>query len=688
LAPTKGSIGARTITWKRLDCPCLYAFVNESYIPMPPSDAFSVRLSALFLVAIFAASFVDIPVAESILASHRGLYPMVSTSLAKVVYGALLFVLGTRCVSWSYGGRRLVASRAELDACQWGSALGAFALVFALGDPVSVPFLLGFWATVGFAWVFWRRPSSVRSLVSSSRVPLFVGSCALILFFWFACVALPFITPVVASDDAQLVSLQNHYAGYMPGFVRAVFGERSAVGVLNYGLGSAVLVEETTRLLGFWKRFDIVTAIKAVHILMLVTIGGVLWVVRGARSIPLFALMVLASPTLSLLSPALYYPNLSLIRFVPFIATIGVLAVASRSRRSYAAPLGALAGLAVVWALESGLVACGAILFFVFVREVDARGFWIGVRSSIASALVALVVVGLAPMIDPFAVQVSRDALPTSTFFVDFMRGYCGISTWPSPLSTIAFFFGAHAIARGAYRAGCRRLSRWDAYQGAVGVLILGWLFYYVHRMHPYNLYFQGGLIVFLCAPRLRVSFLRARSSRARLYGLLIAATLIGLSLDSISMTVRDSQEFRARRIVASHEPFLASSIKVVAPYSAAVARQVVALRALEPRDSYVIVTNLSVEARTLGFNLQFPWVDPFIDVLSGESMNVLAGWINAHGPSVLVVDDPDSALSRSVPHQTRHLQEVAARASSYRRVTAEDGWIFYERQDSTDKSQ
>ena len=321
-------------------------------------------------------------------------------------------------------------------------------------------------------------------------------------------------------------------------------------------------------------------------------------------------------------------------------------------------------------------------------REVDARGFWIGIRSSIASALVALVVVVLAPMIDPFTVQAGHDALPTSTFFVDFMRGYCGISTWPSPLSTIAFFCGAHAIARGAYRAGCRRLSRWDAYQGAVGVLILGWLFYYVHRMHPYNLYFQGALIVFLCAPRLRVSFLRARSPRAILYGILIAGTLVGLSLDSIFLNVRASREFGARQIAASGEPSLASSIKVVAPYSLEAARQVSALRALEPRDRYVILTNLSVEARTLGFNLQFPWIDPFIDVLSVESMNALVDWINAHGPPVLVVDDPDSELSRSVPHQTRHLQEVAARASAYRKVTAEDGWIFYERTDSTEESQ
>jgi hypothetical protein len=101
-----------------------------------------------------------------------------------------------------------------------------------------------------------------------------------------------------------------------------------------------------------------------------------------------------------------------------------------------------------------------------------------------------------------------------------------------------------------------------------------------------------------------------------------------------------------------------------------------------------VILTNLSVEARTLGFNLQFPWIDPFIDVLSVESMNALVDWINAHGPPVVVVDDPDSELSRSVPHQTRHLQEVAARAIAYRRVTGEDGWIFYERRDSTEKSQ
>lgn len=644
-----------------------------------PSDNAPARLTAFFLLGLFAVSFVHIPVSDSIIASHRGLYPMVSTAPAKIFYFSLLICIAVGCLARA----RAIPSRGVcVPAAPQRrplSVLGALAMIFALGEPVSIPFLLGFWCTVGFALLI--SCDSVRFRLARRFVRLVVpfASWIVLALFGFYCIALPFVTPVVASEGAQLVSLQNHYIGYMPGLVRAALGDQAMIGVLNYGAGSAILVEAIVRLA---RGCDVVFAIKSIQVGMLVVLGGVLFLVRRSAAVPLFALLVLASPTMSLLSPVLYYPNLSLIRFAPFVVTVGALAISSSLRTPCRWPLTALAALAALYAPETGLVACGAILIFIFLREVNARGCNQGLRTALLSA----VAIGLAVVLARESSQLSdahHRVLPSSTFFFDFIGGYCGISAWPSPLSVVAFFCGVHAVYRGACRAAGQRLGRWDAYQAAVGVMLLGWLFYYVHRMHPYNLYFQGALIVLLCAPRLSLSILRARSSGGMLYGVLLAATLVGLSCETWATSVRDAREFSARRIAAIREPALETDMKLLAPYATSVARQVAALRPLEPRSDYLVLTNLSVEARSLGFNALFPYLDPFIDVVSVESMSALVRWINERGPFLVVVDDPGSDLARSVPHQTRHLQEIIAGLFAYRRVKGEHGWIYYERLDS-----
>jgi hypothetical protein len=154
----------------------------------------------------------------------------------------------------------------------------------------------------------------------------------------------------------------------------------------------------------------------------------------------------------------------------------------------------------------------------------------------------------------------------------------------------------------------------------------------------------------------------------------------VGLSSETVEINIRNGREFLARRSIAAREPALETTLQVITPYSSEVAQQLSALRALGPRDSYLVLTNLSVEARTLGFNVDFPWFDPFIDVLTVGGMDALVRWINEQGPKTIVIDAPTSQLAQSVPYQTKHLSEIVRRTSAYERVRSEDGWVFYQR--------
>jgi hypothetical protein len=643
-------------------------------------------LGAMYLVGLFAATYAPFPVSDTILASHRVIYPMVSTIVGKFVYVFLLGTVGVVC-AWRmlrFGG--CVADGTAVDARWFVVAVG---VIFLLGSPVSIPYLVGFWS-VCLGMALWPRVLPAR-LSARNQVVVNLSSGLVVILFLLLCVAFPFGTPVVASEGAQLVSLQNHYVMYMPGLVRAFWSNAAPFGVLNYGLGSALFIELCSRVLKLATDVDVVIVIKWVHIGFLVSLALLLRILRPGGMLQLCALIALASPTLSLLSPVLYYPNLSGIRFVPFIGSIAALAIVSRSGTSGLSLLATVGGGMALYAPESGLVVCAALLVFVVLRAINRGGTRLGLSTGIRFLGFAGGVTVLGKVLEMAFFRQFQGVEYVDTFFYAFIEGYCGISEFPSPFSTVVFIVGVYVVLSAASRAAEGRLHRWHAYQAAIGVMMLGWLFYYVHRMHPYNLFFQGALMVLLVAPRLSCGALRlVRSacgarSRGRIHSgaacvILIAATFSALAFDAVSHTVGDFREQYARTSLAQTAPALVSSMRLVSPYSQDLVRQLAVLQSISVRRDVLVLTNLSVEARQLGFNLNFPWYDPFIDVLTRRSRDDVVRWIDNNGPPLLLVDDPDSKLSQSVPPQTDHLQSIVSRLSAYRPSGGEDGWLRFER--------
>ncbi len=572
----------------------------------------------------------------------------------------------------SVGGPAVISPVALVAGCS---------AIFLLGSPVSVPYLFGFWLVVLSVWV---RPNGLSGRLSrcisqytSAISVLLVGS------FLALCIALPFGTPVVASEGAQLVSMQNHYATYVPGVARALWGQAAPFGVLNYGLGSALLVEIVSKLLAVFTSVDVVLVIKCVQVAFVATIAVVLWILRPRRALQLCALITLASPTLSLLSPVIYYPNLSGIRFVPLVITICALALVTRSHRSCVNLLASIGSLLVLYAPESGLVAHAAIFTFVLLQATNRGGVQAGVVESLRFVAVTCCVLFVGWLLKERFFGTAVGAESTDTFFSAHLRGYCGLSALPSPLATVLFFVGVYVLFRAAYRVTRGPLGRWEPYQAALGVMILGWLFYYVHRMHPMNLFFQGALLVFLIAPRVGPAVYRVTRSgltTGSVATVLISATFIALAFESVSSTLTDLRERYARIVVARNEPRLVSDMKLIAPYTGDLERQLGKLRSIEKPGDYLVLTNLSVEARELGFNLSFPWYDPFIDVITVQARDGIVSWIDRKGPPTLLVDDPESPLSRSVPNQTRQLQDIVGRLSQYKAVDVRDGWMVLAR--------
>lgn len=636
---------------------------------------FPTLLAVLFAVGMCAAHLLVLPVSDAILPWQRELYPTVNTLPGKLVYGALVASLGF-CSAW----RLFRASHRNVGAMFSWMLVLCVTLAFTIGNPVSPPFAIGFWATLT-AWLYLGRDRC--RVVSSCKLlgKAFFRPAAVVVVGLFAvfCLILPLKTPVVASSGAQLASLNNHYSGFMPGFDLVRGDSAMPIGVLNYGLGPALLVG------GFYQLFSPITPdlvrlslpIKFYQFVALLIVALALHTLNRKHWFPLFAVVLASTPTFSSVSDAIYYPNLSGIRYLSVFFVILLLA-----RSASAGVLGIASALSLLYAVETGVVASiGAFTFLVVFSYVAGMGLKSLVRPL---SRYLLGTCSLLPGIYLFGTSQSRgQGAASSSFLLDFASGFCGISTLPSPFSILIFLFASCAVYRGFSRAGRGCAHRIDAYQAAVGSMMLVWLFYYINRMHPYNLWVQSAFLVMLFAPRVSLSLarlLRQGSIFAQSFVVLSTALLVAVSVEHVTTSVRDVREWHSRVLAVQGLSGNVTDLSVPDPLHAGVIAQIDALRGISDKNEYLVVSSLSTDVRALGFNQGVPWYDLFADILTRSTLDRARDWIELHGPRFILLDDPSGTIAQDANPQTAQLQALVGGLSSYREVAKRDGWITFER--------
>ena len=642
----------------------------------PSSDSlFPTVLAVLFAVGICAAHFVVLPVSDEILPWQRELYPTANTLPGKLVYGALM-------ASLCFGSLwRLLRPRhgSSGGSFSWMLALSVF-LAFVIGDPVSLPFALGFWATLT-AWLYLGRNQRLLAPSFESLGRLFFQpiSVVVVLLLTTFCLALPLITPVVASGGAQLVSLNNHYSGFMPGFDLGTGTGEASIGVLNYGLGPALLVG------GFHRLFSPLTSdlvrlslpIKFYQFVALFFVAVTLRTLNRKNWFALVAVVLASTPTFSSVSDAVYYPNLSGIRYLSILLMLLLLA-----RSASPGVLGIASALSLLFARETGFVASiGAFTFLV----VSWYAPGVGLKSLVRPFLRYLF--GISAFVPGYYLsgymQSSGKGVSTSSFVNDFVSGFGGISTPASPFSVLLFFFASYGVYRGFSRAGCGRARKLDAYQASVGSMMLVWLFYYINRMHPYNLWFQSALLVMMLAPRFGFSLmrlLRRGSISARSSIIVSTALVVALSADHLVASVGDLREWYYRVYAVQGLRGNVTDLSVPEPLHSEVVSRISTLRGLSPTSEYLVVSNLSTDVRALGFNQGLPWYDLFSDILTRSTLRRAHDWIDMHGPRFILLDNPSGGVAQDAAPQTAQLQALVRSLSSYREVATHGGWITFER--------
>jgi hypothetical protein len=276
------------------------------------------------------------------------------------------------------------------------------------------------------------------------------------------------------------------------------------------------------------------------------------------------------------------------------------------------------------------------------------------------------------------------DLHDTVQFLEMFVSGYGGLVDKPSVTAIFCVFFAVHALLRGIYRVRIGILSKIDAYQAAIGTMILVWMPYYVNRMHEWNLWFHTILLLLLFTPRIgpaALRFLVRRSHFGAFYVGLAGATICGFMLMSVERLIDNSNKF-LRSVTTECDAALIemAGLCVAGDDGRRVAAKLQILREIRERQDYLVLSLLPTQIRLLRFNDGFPWYEPFSEIPRPRDLSELVAWIQANGPRYILIDNPDSTIARRMVLQTQHLQAIAGASTAYRKIRTGPEWILYQR--------
>jgi hypothetical protein len=645
---------------------------------------FSVFFSCIYVMLMFVLSHFENDVTGLYYDLHIIEFGIVSTSRFITSYLALYFFLLACGAAATLSGRPLASPSPGLA----GTTTVAFVCTILWFCLFHAWFLHALGAVLAVAWLAVLRNRLRPGRLARGMIKaVFVAAICL---FFYCFYLLPLFFPLFIDSYSLLSNIELHYAmTVLPGFVFGVDGYVGFLGKQNYGFSMPLLVMLGNMLAGFITS-DGARLVFTVKVFQLAAMGIFLYnlfLLNRRYFLPLCLGSLFLLYSLNTVGLAVYFPNQSGIRYVPLL--LGLLFLTSKRRRVAPRPLlfSLAAGLLIAASPETGLAFLSGAIMFIAIKEMNAGKSLVGIAATVAKTLVfSLAFFGLAY----FALNAIFLRGPSQDLFSNlqtFAQGFGGTVSKPHLVAVLAFATGVYLVFRGAFRAAKRMASTTDAYQAAVGTIMLTWLLYYVARQDEWNLWFQTALMILCIAPRFSVPSFRLFTKSSPAYYMSCAMILAALSaMGAASAT----QVLNYKEHVKFFNTFPIShytSRLFPSPYFFHSPEEKIAyqtkmdyLRGVRDVDDTLVFSNLPVSVRLCGFNKNVVWYDVFGEVNSLEKIRIAAQWIQQNPPGCILVDDPDSGLSARTPNHFQHYRRIMDLLDEYVVQKKESGWIVYER--------
>ncbi len=646
----------------------------------------------IFALGLFSLHLFDFPLNAEILDCHVRRLNLESTRAQVMFYLTLLGLFAAIC------GAALIWPNAKM----MPNITRVHPLLLIV--VVVVAIFLGSWSKrflLGFSFfallIFFSRTHWFDQLIAArmeSRIPLFQ------LFtgrgFWLLTVSiyiiffliLPLATPFPIQDGAQLRAMEGHYAvTVIPGFDFLCCSEVGTIERANYGLGMPLFTALSLKLFSLFGLPDtvLVRVVMLSQVVAVAMICVLSFLVNRKYCLYVMALALgMTTFILSNVGPVLVFPNLTGIRYIPILVSLILLVLEMRREHWRVWLLASASAVLVIMSPETGLATTAGFIVALLLKRYDTRMPIISLSKTLVIFMVTFMVTGMAGsalLIDPILKNGSGGLFQFLALFIK--DGYGGMVDKPSLVASLLFFVAATKVLQSVWRTRNGFVTSLDAYEAAIGTIMLVWMIYYINRMAESNLWFQFVLLTLLIAPRVTHDFWRYLLQKplknwamfAMVMACLIGGQLIGSSayLAWITGKWAKCQYTKCGDSVVLDGKYLpwfpGSQFEL----------QMNALKEKYSPTNTIVLTGFSTYARLRGFNDGFPLYSPG-EVVLRKDIDELVNWIEMHGTQYILADDPAYDIGSTAPEHCLLIQSYLPKLASYQEVRRDDGWIVLER--------
>ena len=490
-------------------------------------------------------------------------------------------------------------------------------------------------------------------------------------------------------------------------------GERLAVGMQLYGeirhhyglllsMASGIVERQVAPLsAGQYYR-----AVQVLNLIFAALAAVAYWRWRPGNAVKVLAPVMLVLPWIHSAHLCLSFPNQSAWRFIGFPVGVVLLLTLGRAR-SERLPLllGSLAGVVLLFNLESGVaLSCGLLIFLIARVGPAPLATWPGRAAAFALgfAVVALVVL-LITRVGLGAWAISKSLPDLLGSILSFSGGFGGTAFSGDPLALVIFLHASYVVVYSALRWRFGALRFASAFRAAIATTLLVWFAYYANKPLFWNLWSFLFLYGFLLVDFVDLRLLRCNGADVRRLrisaGVIVVALVIipaGVKLNrdaaaelvrSIRFTVNcsklDSQPSTRGCFPGAIKPApMLSGIPVRDDLETLIREKVDYLQAQPDRKElvYFTVNSYFVPRLTGLYERRLGYRDAFAETITNRQFDELVAKLLTVAPPRILFDAPDSLVFHrdfSTEYHRRFYGRLRERLeSTYRPTRTEHGWL------------
>lgn len=658
------------------------SFAKKAYLLLPAA------LTSFLAIGLFKLSKIKQPLNPIIIDTHVNMFGLNSTRLQTILY---IFCLAIFSCSTVFV---LVAKKYRIEfknarIC-WGDGFGLGIILVLLG----VMFL----STDGSIKLIFMLAlvSSIPLLlynINYLSTPRTAKFCTILVFATYLLFVyiLPLIHEYPLDDSDSLFSHQLHHAStVLPGIDIAKNQRLETPGGHYYGfvMPLGILAAKLFAGLSLTDPSITIKTVQFFNILASLLVGIIIWNILKKPWKYLSLLSILLLPSLNLVNASVSTPNHSGIRYITLLIALLLLVIIDKKyqpRNLFI--LAAMGGSLMALNLELGIcINAGFITYSILISLPYKQAI-----GKVAFLYLSIASVGfIVTSITAITGLASIKGFESFSYFVGMFgaSGYGGAVSKPSFLAMGVFFIATMILSAEALRnrsGDDNNSPNHNAINCSISVMMLSWLPYYINRMGEWNLWIMS-LFLLLLALNYSETWLNIAlpaKLRIRSSAILILPLLMALAYDAVRVSAGSTKGY-IRSLHANRCKFVNNVVRPYCPSKDIIDR-------VGPLNSYLMMPETmrneylllspfhDVDARTLGFNIHYPWHST-TGAITLEELRDQSKWINANGPKYIALAAAKPSDSYGIREAIRHLRLIADGANSYSVLRSTNGWIIYQR--------